>query len=131
MFKLSSFSKKKQQTSNLKSLKLHQKYQNTQVTDIGPKDSNFPQNAWGLLDGTAWNHIFGVIPGNSDAKRKKAGCGVGRPAKCCAMYRPVEFFSAVQTPCFFTFRVRVPRFNTENVILCCAVQKSPRILGEI
>ena len=27
--------------------------------------------------------------------------------------------------------IRVPRYNTENVILCCAVQKSPRILGEI
>ena len=37
------------------------------VTDYGPKDSNFPQNAWGLLDGTAHDHIFGVIPGNSDA----------------------------------------------------------------
>ena len=38
----------------------------TQVTDIGPKDSNFPQNAWGLLDSTAHNHIFSVKPGNSD-----------------------------------------------------------------
>ena len=47
-------------------LLLRQKYQNTQVTDIGPKDSNFPQNAWRLLDGTAHDHIFGVIPGNSD-----------------------------------------------------------------
>ena len=27
--------------------------------------------------------------------------------------------------------IRVPRYNTENVILRCAVQKSPRILGEI
>ena len=27
--------------------------------------------------------------------------------------------------------IRVPRYNTENVIMCCAVQKSPRILGEI
>ena len=27
--------------------------------------------------------------------------------------------------------IRVPRYNTENVILHCAVQKSPRILGEI
>ena len=36
------------------------------VTDIGPKDSNFPQNAWGLLDSTAQDHIFSVIPGNSD-----------------------------------------------------------------
>ena len=27
--------------------------------------------------------------------------------------------------------IRVPRFNTENGILRCAVQKSPRILGEI
>ena len=41
---------------------LCQKYQNTQVTDIGPKDSNFPQNAWGLLDSTAQDHIFSVIP---------------------------------------------------------------------
>ena len=24
----------------------------SEVTDIGPKDSNFPQNAWGLLDST-------------------------------------------------------------------------------
>ena len=47
-------------------LLLRQKYQNTQVTDIGPKDSNFPQNAWGLLDSTAHDHIFSVIPGNSD-----------------------------------------------------------------
>ena len=45
---------------------LCQKYQITQVTDIGPKDSNFPQNAWGLLDSTAQDHIFSVIPGNSD-----------------------------------------------------------------
>ena len=41
----------------------------SQVTDYGPKDSNFPQNAWGLLDGTVHDHIFGVIPGNSDAIR--------------------------------------------------------------
>ena len=27
--------------------------------------------------------------------------------------------------------IRVPRYNTENVILRCAVQKSPHILGEI
>ena len=40
--------------------------QKSEVTDIGPKDSNFPQNAWGLLDSTVHDHIFGVIPGNSD-----------------------------------------------------------------
>ena len=39
----------------------------SEVTDIGPKDSNFPQNAWGLLKGTAQDHFFGVKPGNSDA----------------------------------------------------------------
>ena len=27
--------------------------------------------------------------------------------------------------------IRVPRYNTENVIMRCAVQKSPRIFGEI
>ena len=43
--------------------------QKSEVTNIGPKDSNFPQNAWGLLDGRAHDHIFGVKPGNSDAIR--------------------------------------------------------------
>ena len=40
--------------------------QKSEVTDIGPKDSNFPQNVWGLLDSTVQDHIFSVIPGNSD-----------------------------------------------------------------
>ena len=50
--------------------------QKPEVTDIGPKDSNFPQNAWGLLDSTVWKSHFRCytwelwshhIPGNSDA----------------------------------------------------------------
>ena len=57
--------------------------QKSEVTDIGPKDSNFPQNAWGLLDSTAWKSHFRCytwelwshyIPGNSDALRTQNVC---------------------------------------------------------
>ena len=59
------------------------------------------------------------------------------PATLACTYRHALLFYVsrpyhIRVPRYNTENViRVPRYNTENVILRCAVQKSPRILGEI
>ena len=55
--------------------------------------------------------------------------------ECSASHHQLFYVSCpycIRVPRYNTENViRVPRYNTENVILRCAVQKSPHILGEI